>query len=196
MIEKERILSKELFEKIISDVMEAPQSPYKCMMKRTDDIDIDFFEDITRDEDILDSRLCPKLKENVVHTFQTMANELLVESDLEQKILRELYWRTDSLKALKGEDIARQELDKVASLLREYASQRLQFISTPPFTEAELEEKYNKAKEITIIEKILRNNEADVIDFHHALQAKTVWECQKAIEEKTSEFLIKLAEKV
>lgn len=196
MIEQERILSKELFEKIVSEVMEAPHSPYKQLMKKADDIDINFFEDITRDEDVLGPSLSMELKEAIVRSFQEKADELLNKSELAQSFLNELYWRTDSIKALRGEKTARQELDKVASLLQEYAKQKLQFIPTPPFTEEELREKFYQAKTITIMEKILRNNEADVIDFHHALQAKTIWECQKVIEEKTSEFLIKLAEKI
>lgn len=196
MIQEERIPSKELFDRIVSITIEEPSSPYRQMLQEVNEIDNRYFDDIIRDEDILSPTLNMELKLTVVNQFQTLADKLLDESNLKKQILEELHWRTDSLKFIKGENAANQELKQVASHLKEYARQRLLFIPSAPFTEEELESKFQKAKEITLLEKIFQNNEADVIDFHHALQSKTVWECQKLIEERIFAFLTQLAEAI
>ena len=39
------------------------------------------------------------------------------------------------------------------------------------------------------MERIMRNNKKDVIDFYHALLNRTEWECQNIMERSISELL-------
>lgn len=96
------------------------------------------------------------------------------------------------------EDIetVQQILTNTAQELRKYAQDRLLFISTPKYDEAELSRLYKQAKEITLLEHIMQNNRKDIIDFYHALIDRTEWECKALVERKTSQFLTQLAERL
>jgi hypothetical protein len=59
----------------------------------------------------------------------------------------------------------------------------------PKVDEGTLQKKYNKAKRRGLFERIGQTNNADVIEFHHALMYKTVWECKELIENRTIRFI-------
>ena len=54
--------------------------------------------------------------------------------------------------------------------------------------------KYKKAKRRSLGERIIQSNNVDVIDFHHALMYKTVWECKDLIEARTIQFIEEVVE--
>ncbi len=196
MTPKKDILSKELFETIISEVINKDASPYNQLTKKANDIDTDYFEDITRDEEVLALELNPELKEKVVAQFKKMADELLFESSLENRILSDICQRIETAKQEHGEDVACEALENSVATLRKYAQDRLLFITTPEYRETELKELYNHAQKITLIERVMRNNKADVIDFHHSLMNRTEWECKVLIERRISHFLEGIAHRL
>ena len=193
MIQNKETSSNTLFDFIISEVINKDDSPYKQMMKKVNDIDIDYFEDIERDGEKICSELNMELKEIVVGRFKEMANELLTESDLENRLLSGIRLQIGNSN---DNDICHKVLPTVVNALGKYADERLLFILEPKYDENELEKMYDNAKKITIIEHIMQNNKKDVIDFYHALMDRTEWECKALIEHRISLFLKQTAEKI
>ena len=75
-------ISKKLSDMIIAKVMEDIDSPCQLMRRKLKDIDIDYFEDISRDTEIIDPKLNLELKDRIRGDFQRSADELLEESGL------------------------------------------------------------------------------------------------------------------
>ncbi len=186
MATKEDTISRELFEKVIYETIKSETSPCKRLEKIINDIDIDFFEDITRDKNVLSPELNMGLKEKVTDAFRCDMNALLDESGIEQQVLSDVH---KSLVVLDDTKIVAEVIHKLKSDLHKYAEERLLFVPAPEYDMADLQEKYDRAREITVMERIMRNNKKDVIDFYHALLNRTEWECQNIMERSISELL-------
>lgn len=184
---------KKAFTNIISTVITLPNSPYHRMMRKVNAIDTDYFEPITRDENILSPELNLELKDKVLNDINEQANRLLFDSDLMEQILADTRSR---LEEEGNAETARQRLTNTAQELRKYAQDRLLFIPTPKHDDAELHKLYERAKEVTMMEHILQNNRTDIIAFYRALMDRTEWECKALVERKTSQFLTLLAERL
>ena len=184
---------KKAFTNIISTVITLPNSPYHRMMRKVNAIDTDYFEPITRDENILSPELNLELKDKVLNDINEQANRLLFDSDLMEQILADTRSR---LEEEGNAESARQRLTNTAQELRKYAQDRLLFIPTPKHDDAELHKLYERAKEVTMMEHILQNNRTDIIAFYRALMDRTEWECKALVERKTSQFLTLLAERL
>lgn len=52
-------------------------------------------------------------------------------------------------------------------------------------SEARMMQAYQRAKKRTLVERLNHLNKADIINFHHVLMQKTVWDCKELIEERT-----------
>lgn len=79
-------MDKGIFENIIAAVVDNPQSPYHRLMDKVNDIDVDYFENITRDENTLSPELNLALKQTVVENVDEIARQLLYDSGLSGKI--------------------------------------------------------------------------------------------------------------
>ena len=186
-------MDKKAFTNIISTVITLPSSPYQHMMRKVNAIDTDYFESITRDENILSPELNLELKDKVLNDIDEQTNRLLFDSDLMEQIL------ADTRSCLEKEgnaETARQKLTDTAQELLKYAQDRLLFIPTPKYEDEELNRLYEQAKKVTLLEHIAQNNRKDIINFYHALMDRTEWECKALVERKTSQFLTKLAERL
>ena len=178
---------------IINELIQKHDSIYNSLMSKVNAIDTDYFEPITRDENILSPELNLELKDKVLNDINEQANRLFFDSDLMEQILADVRSRLEE----EGDiETAQQTLTNTAQELRKYAQDRLLFISTPKYDDVELSRLYKQAKKVTLLEHIAQNNRKDIIDFYHALMDRTEWECKALVERKTSQFLTQLAERL
>ena len=138
MATKEDTISRELFEKVIYETIKSETSPCKRLEKIINDIDIDFFEDITRDKNVLSPELNMGLKEKVTDAFRCDMNALLDESGIEQQVLSDVH---KSLVVLDDTKIVAEVIHKLKSDLHKYAEERLLFVPAPEYDMADLQEK-------------------------------------------------------
>ena len=186
--------STELCRTIISRVLEVNDSPYKRMMQKANDIDIDFFEDISRDTETLPAELNMELKYKVLDSFKEMSQQLFVESGLEQQLIEMVKESAVVVKNTMGTEAYVDYMHSIANEI--FRSAGGLTIEEPVVADAELRDKFEAAKRITMKELVLRNNKADVIAFHHALMERTWWECRELIAEQTKSFLRRLANSI
>ena len=178
---------------IINELIQKHDSIYNSLMSKVNAIDTDYFEPITRDENILSPELNLELKDKVLNDINEQANRLFFDSDLMEQILADVRSRLEE----EGDiETAQQTLTNTAQELRKYAQDRLLFIPTPKYEDEELNRLYEQAKKVTLLEHIMQNNRKDIIDFYHALMDRTEWECKALVERKTSQFLTQLAERL
>lgn len=178
---------------IINELIQKHDSIYNSLMSKVNTIDTDYFEPITRDENILSPELNLELKDKVLNDINEQTNRLFFDSDLMEQILADVQSRLEEEGNL---ETSQQTLTNTAQELRKYAQDRLLFISTPKYDDAELSRLYKQAKKVTLLEHIAQNNRKDIIDFYHALMDRTEWECKALVERKTSQFLTQLAERL
>lgn len=185
--------TKKLSDTIIAKVIEDIDSPYQQLRRKLKDIDVDYFEDISRDTEKIDTKLSLELKDKICSDFQSWADELLEKSGLKGQLITLVKVRFAEETELQSTDDYECFIEAVAKKIKTYAAQLLQTAETENITEAELKEKYEAARRITLKEKILRNNKQDVIDFYHALMERTWWECGNIVLFRISEFLTSLS---
>lgn len=178
---------------IIYELIQKHDSIYNSLMSKVNAIDTDYFEPITRDENILSPELNLELKEKVLNDIEEQANHSFLGSGLMEQVLANVRSR---MKEERDKETTPQTLTDTAQELKKYAQDRLLFISTPKYDDTELQKLYERAKEVTLMEHILQNNRTDITTFYHALMDRTEWECRALVERKTSRFLMLLAEKL
>ena len=173
---------------IISAVIYEDLSPYHQMIKKMNDIDSDYFEKIPAWTEQLPSELDFQLKDNILIDFGQLADELF-EQELKSKCIDQLIEEWESVPS--HEDENRESVfEGTMASIKQFAT--LYFSREnpcPKVDEETLQKKYNKAKRRGLFELIGQTNNADVIDFHHALMYKTVWECKELIENRTISFI-------
>ena len=158
------------------------------MIKKMNDIDSDYFEKIPAWSEQLPSELDFQLKDNILKDFGKLADELLGQ-ELKSKCLNMLIeeWRS----VPNHEDENREIIaEGTMASIKQFAT--LFFSRENPcqkVDEETLQKKYNKAKRRGLFERIGQTNNTDVIEFHHALMYKTVWECKELIENRTISFI-------
>lgn len=177
---------------IINELIQKHDSIYNSLMSKVNTIDTDYFEPITRDENILSPELNLELKDKVLNDINEQTNRLFFDSDLMEQILADVRSELEEGNL----ETSQQTLTNTAQELRKYAQDRLLFISTPKYDDAELSRLYKQAQKVTLLEHIAQNNRKDIIDFYHALMDRTEWECKALVERKTSQFLTQLAERL
>lgn len=182
-------MENELYDLVMNLVYRGEDSPYKKLLKKVNDIDIDYFEDITRDGNKLVPELNMELMAKVVGQFEKKADELF-SADFAARLLNEVIAQVETLTNAEKSNV----LLSLSNRIKKFAKDSLFFIPQPPYSSEGLTLKYEQAKKISIIEHVFQNNSTDIINFHHALMEQTVWACKDCIERRTSQFLTKLAE--
>lgn len=196
MTEEAKRVSEAIFQAIVSEVVTGENAPYQHLVKKVNDIDVDYFENITRDKETLSPELNMELKSRVVEKFKEETARLYAP-DREAALLAEACRRIKEWQQANPDSPQKQEvLNDVKNRLNKYAADRLLFIPAPEWDEETLNEMYEQARKITLLEHILSNNKEDIIAFHHALQSRTAWECRTWVEEQTSAFLKGIASKL
>ena len=173
--------TKELSQKVYGIVVDEVERIYPMFMKRVNDIDIDYFDEITRDSEELPKELNFELRDKVLDDVRQYAMQLLEES-----VIRN---RMESLMKGIDEATAKEVLDHAKEKLREYASASSILNGSSVFTEENLQKLYIDAKKQDLWERITQNNKADVIKFHHALMDKTYEQCKDLLYGCIESFL-------
>ena len=191
---RRHVLAK-IADAITSRIIRDAESPYQRLMKKVNDIDINYFEDLPRDTEQLAPELNLELKEQVKNDFKALTSELLSDTLLEDRLVNAIHQEVEDFKPLLGDAASQTSLKDV---MQQVHNNVVAAVSLLPckVTEAELKEKYNLAKERTLLEWVMNNNKADVIDFYHALMNRTVWECQEILEEAIIKFVNRLTARV
>ena len=134
-------------------------------MKRVNNIDLDYFEDITRDSEEIPRELNFELREKVLDDVKQYAMQLLEKSFIKRRIAF-IMQDVDA-------DTAREVFEQAKKLIRSYVYASSVLNGSSDITEEELQKMYTDAKKRDLWERITRNNKSDVIGFHHALMDKT-----------------------
>lgn len=186
-------ISTRIFDGVVFDVIHKDGSLYNRLMKKVADIDVDYFEDIERDGEVLAAGLNMALKDRVVKDFEELSDECL-SLEVEQGVLANVQrlvgeWNAECEGAMvaKGIEAAKHEIYK-------YSEERLRVLPAPKYTLSELDCMYKDARQRTMPERILRTNKKDVIEFHHALMDRTVWECGVLVEQRIADMLRRIAD--
>ena len=180
--------NNQLYRHVFKMVVLDDKSPYHQAVKKLNDIDVDYFEKIPAWEEKLPTELDFQLKDNILKDFDKMADELLSQ-ELKDRLKGELH------ESLSGEANISAQCDEneVQGIMESLSQVALvyfgQYKPCPEIEEATLQKKYKKSRRRNILERIGQTNNADVIDFHHALMYKTVWECKGLIERRIMCFI-------
>ena len=175
--------TNQLLEDIAGIVVGHTDSPYRRLMKKADDIDIDYFENIKRDENTLTPELTPKLKADIVKRFGELADQSLQAPELKAQIAA-------AIRTYDGDPAA------AAASLRQYAHDRLLFIPSPTYEDKDVQELYERAKEVTLLERVTSSNKDDILEFYQALMSRTAWECKALIEQRVAQLLEQTADEL
>lgn len=182
------LLNEQLSGILFSIIISVESSPYHKLLEKMNGIDTDYFEKIPAWTEQLPSELDFQLKDNILKDFGKLADELF-EQELKSKCIDQLIEEWESVP--NHEDENRETVfEGTMASIKQFAT--LYFSREnpcPKVDEETLLKKYNKAKRRGLFERIGQTNNADVIEFHHALMYKTVWECQELIEKRTISFI-------
>ena len=181
---------------IINMVVTGEESPYKKMINKTKDIDIDYFEKIDRGINSISDELSPKLKDIIVEKFSQMADSYYAKGDLEAKIIAMIQKEADSIKEMKGVNAYDTFLNSIAKELEVYAKGSNIHPGFPKYTDEDVAAIYQEAKHISLTEFLMGNNSKDILDFYSALMDNTWWACREVVVNKTNDFLLNIATKI
>lgn len=174
---------EELSQRIYDIVVKEVEAVYPLFMKQVNNIDIDYFEDITRDSEDLPKELSFELREKVLDDVNQYALQLLEDTNIKSQI--------ESIIQDIDEATTRESFKRARGLIRSYVNTCSILNGSAHFTEEELQKKYTEAKKQNLWELITQNNKGDVIAFHHALMDKTYEECKDVLYESIESFLFR-----
>lgn len=175
--------TKDLSQKIYNIVADEVDAIYPEFMRRVNDIDIDYFEDIVRDSEIIPKELNFELRDKILDDIKKFAIQLLEESNIKERI--------DALMKDADEATAKAALNDARKLIRDHVYARSILNGSSNITEEELQEMHKEAKKQDLWERITQNNKKDIIRFHHALMNNTYEQCKDILYESVDSFLFK-----
>jgi hypothetical protein len=176
-------------------VVTGEESPYKKMISKTKDIDIDYFEKIDRGFNSISDELSPELKDVIVDKFIKMADCYYAEGDLESKIIAMIQKEADIIKEEKSVNECKNFLNNLAESLESYVKGTFIHPGFPKYSNEDVAVMYQEAKHITLTEFFMGNNSEDILGFYSALMDNTWWACREVVVNKTNDFLLKIAMK-
>ena len=173
--------TKELSQRVYDIVVEEVDAMYPQFMKRVNNIDVDYFEGIFRDSEVIPQELNFELRDKVINDVKQYAMQLLEEANIKKRIKA----------ALEDPDTttAKEALDHAKKLIRSYVYASSILNGSSDITEEELKRMYIEAKKRDLWERIVQTNRNDVIKFHHALMNKTYEQCKDILYESIESFL-------
>ena len=176
--------TSELSKRIYDAVVEEVETIYPQFMKRVNNIDLDYFEDIVRDSEEMPKELNFELREKVLDDVRLYVMQLLEKSNIKRRI--------DAIIQDVDADTAREVFEQAKELIRSYVYVCSLFNGSSDFTEEELQKMYMDAKKRDLWERIVGNNKNDVIGFHHALMDKTYEQSKDVLYGCIESFLFQL----
>ena len=193
---KEFTPSAQLYRVIINKVVEDHDSPYNLLMRKTNDIDIDHFEAVRNNEEVIHEDLNMDLRDKVIRIFEKKCDERYMASDLKKDLLVQVAGESAILKEQMGTEAHSDFLRSLAEEIKIYANGLEIKPRFPKYTNEDLRLKYEAAKRITIKERVLTSNVYDITAYHDALQDRTWWDCRVLVTDRTREFLTELADEI
>lgn len=193
---KEFTPSAELYRIIIDKVVEGHDSPYNWLMRKTNDIDIDYFDAVRNHGDVLHEDLNMELRDKIVKIFEGKCDDRYVYSSLKNDLLKQVAGESAILKEKMGADAYHDFLESLVDELITYANDLEIKPRFPKYTNEDLRLKYEAAKRITLKERVVTSNAYDITAFHDSLQDRTWWDCRVLVTNRTREFLLQLAEEI
>lgn len=183
------------FEAIAGPILYDEEAPYRLMIKKLNDIDIDYFEKIDSAPlgKTLDNEMEIGIKHQILNDFVTYGNKLLANrtNDIERAIIdnvqKLMNQYDDQIEAI-------QDLNESFGYMHNFVRKQLCFVPNPMYDKAEIRELYNAAKRVTMIEKITGGNDKDVIKYYHALIEHCVWACRMLLRRRTGQFLMQMVD--
>ena len=158
---KKAELSKRIYDVVVEEV----EAIYPQFMKKVNNIDLDYFENIVRCSEEMPKELNFELREKVLDDVKQYAIQLLEKSNIKRKI--------DAIMQDVDADTARVIVEQAKELIRRYVYASSILNGSSDITEEELQKMYTDAKKRDLWERIAGNNKSDIIEFHHALMDKT-----------------------
>ena len=184
-------VSKKLFETIVSPVLYDSDSPYKLMVQKLNDIDIDYFEGPSVLGDRVDKDFRIEIKKKILNDFTEYGNMLIhdnsdrIERQIKSSVREWLHAQPNRKKAL-------LQLDDVLRRIHDFTRRTLTYVSMPMYSKTELNELYEAALKVTLFERVTGSNNKDVIRYYHALISHTVWSCRMMTRRCASHYLMSL----
>lgn len=181
-----------VFFEIEHRVIKDEKSPFKTMLSKAKDIDIDYFEKISRSKGVnrLSDQLNLGIKDQVVKAFGKMADGYYVDGDLLEQL------KTLALQAVENVEDRKEFLMTLTELLEWCADRGVPSAGWSRYSDTDLLELYKNAKEITLKEFLLGNNVKDILEFYSALMDNTWWTCRELIVDRTKTFLRDLSREI
>ena len=130
-----------LSDRICEIVIDEVEALYPLFMKRVNDIDIDYFEDIVRDSEELPKELNFELRDTVLNDIKAYATQLLEESNIRSRV--------EAVAKDADETTKKEVFDKARALIRSYIYTSCVLNGSSDFTEDELKCMYEDAKNVT-----------------------------------------------
>lgn len=158
---KKAELSKRIYDVVVEEV----EAIYPQFMKKVNNIDLDYFENIVRCSEEMPKELNFELREKVLDDVKQYAIQLLEKSNIKRRI--------DAIMQDVDADTARVIVEQAKELIRRYVYASSILNGSSDITEEELQKMYTDAKKRDLWERIAGNNKSDIIEFHHALMDKT-----------------------
>lgn len=175
-----RKLSKSIYDIVAKEV----DAIYPRFMKRVNDIDIDYFEDIELSSEVIPKELNLGLRDKVLDDMHQYAMQLLEGSNIKNRIAAVMGNATAST--------AKEAFDGAKELIRDYVYAGCILNGSSDITEEELQRMYKDAKKRDLWEMIMQNNKKDIIEFHHALMDNTYEQCKDVLYNNIVSFLSNL----
>ena len=172
-------LSKRIYDTVVEEV----EALYPQFMKRVNNIDLDYFEDIVRDSEEMPKELNFELREKVLDDVKQYAMQLLEESDIKGRL--------DAIMQDVNADAAREAFKQAKELIRSYVYASSILNGSSDIAEEELQNMYTDAKKRDLWERITQSNKSDVIGFHHALMDKTYEQSKDVLYASIDSFLFR-----
>jgi hypothetical protein len=175
--------TRELSKRIYDILVEEVEVIYPQFMKRVNNIDLDYFENIVRDSEDIPKELNFELRDKVLDDVKIYAMQLLKESNIMGRI--------DAIMKDVDQDTAKDVFEQAKRLIRSYVYASSILNGSSDITEGELKKMYTEAQKRDLWERIIGNNKNDIIKFHHALMDKTYEQCKDIMYECVESFLFK-----
>lgn len=184
---------KAFFEAIAGPVLYDEQSPYKLMMQKLNDIDIDYFEGNVPLGKTVNKEIEIDIKHRILGDFVTYGKELLAQKseEIEKTVIGHVKELMDQHP---DRETARQNLNEAFRQLHRFARKQLCFVPIPTYDNAELRKLYAAAKKVTLLERVTGSNDNDVIKYYHALIEHSVWACRMLLRRRASQFLMQMVD--
>lgn len=173
--------TRELSKRIYDIVVEEVETLYPQFMKRVNNIDLDYFENIVRDSEDIPKELNFELRKKVLGDMRQYAMQLLEVSNIKRRI--------DAIVQDVDADTASEAFEQAKEIIRSYVFASSILNGSSDFSEEDLLKMYADAKNRELWERIAQNNKNDIIKFHHALMNKTYEQCKDVLYESIESFL-------